>query len=71
MGRFYFVPTLTFVNGEYDTHGEYTETPDQQGNLTLFSMAFALEYGINEWITAGIQWSPGLILSTSSDIPTH
>jgi hypothetical protein len=58
VGRFYLAPTYAFVPGAFDEDGKYQKT---DGDVTqLFNLGFALEYGIIDWITAGIQWVPGV-----------
>ena len=57
VGRFYVAPIYSFAMGEYDTDGKYHKYGDN--SLKLFNLGFALEYGINDWITAAVQWVPG------------
>ncbi|MCL2067789.1 MAG: hypothetical protein FWG99_10035 [Treponema sp.] len=60
VGRFYVAPTYSFAQGSYDKEGEYESFDD--GNVSLFNLGFALEYGIIDWITAAVQWVPGFTL---------
>jgi len=59
VGRFYVAPIYSFAMGEYDTDGDYHNLPYDDISLKLFNLGFALEYGINNWITGAIQWVPG------------
>ncbi|MCL2129305.1 MAG: hypothetical protein FWH35_03015 [Treponema sp.] len=58
VGRFYLAPTFSFAPGAYDADGKYQKYDD--GSVKLFNLGFALEYGIINWITAAVQWAPGV-----------
>jgi len=60
VGRFYVAPIYSFVPGTYDDDGRRYDFPD--GPIKLFNLGFAVEYGINDWITAAMQWVPGVTL---------
>lgn len=64
MWRFYIVPTYTTISGSYDADGKYQEKVDEGDAYTVFNLGLALEYGINPWLTAGLQWAPGMTLSS-------
>ena len=56
VGRFYLVPTFSFANGEYDNDGKYQSFG---GTAKVFNLGAALEFGITDWITGAVQWTPG------------
>jgi hypothetical protein len=68
--RFYLVPTWTTVRSSYDARGEQQKIPAGSGRIESFNLGYALEYGVNSWISAGFQWSPGTTLSSSFDFPS-
>ena len=65
--RFTLVPSYDFVPGAYGTNGSYTGYNAGQGKVTAFDAAAALEYGVNDWISAAVQWTPGWNMSSSVD----
>jgi hypothetical protein len=58
VGRVYIAPTLSVAPGAYNEDGEYKSFDD--GAVKAFNLGFALEYGVIDWITAAIQWAPGV-----------
>jgi hypothetical protein len=66
--RLRLIPAYEWIPGSYDNSGSYTgysttTTPD--GTISVPNMGFALEYGINDWITAGLQWAPGITFDSN------
>jgi opacity protein-like surface antigen len=59
VGRVYVVPTYAFANSEFDGDWKSNKLPAGGGALKAFVLNFAAEYGINDWITAAVQWGPG------------
>ncbi|MCL2319499.1 MAG: hypothetical protein FWC45_05390 [Treponema sp.] len=57
VGRFYLAPTFSFAPGAYDTDGKYQKYDN--GSVKLFNLGLALEFGITDWITGAVQWTPG------------
>ena len=57
------VPSLTTFDETFDADGERQDT----NAVSVNTLSIALEYGINDWITAGVQWAPGYILSGEVD----
>jgi hypothetical protein len=57
------IPVYAWVPGDYDNGGTYKAKTD--GSITVPNLGFALEYGITDWITAGLQWAPGITFSSS------
>ncbi|MCH8531580.1 MAG: hypothetical protein LAT65_12085 [Saccharospirillum sp.] len=50
-------PSFTTIDKEFDSSGDRQDP--QFGTITVNTLSIALEYGINEWVTAGLQWAPG------------
>jgi hypothetical protein len=67
--RVYAVPAWSSVSSTWDGEGVRHEIPEGAGRIKAFNLGLALEYGINCWITAGFQWTPGPNLSSSFDFP--
>ena len=57
VGPIYLAPSFSFAMGSNDDEGEYIRFDD--GTVQVFNLGFALEYGINRWITAAAQFAPG------------
>ncbi|MDR0585923.1 MAG: hypothetical protein LBG26_01655 [Treponema sp.] len=67
VGRLWLAPTFAFAPGGYDTDGDYDSYGSGEGSLKMFNLGFALEYGIIDWITAAIQWAPGVTVWSEMD----
>ncbi|MDR0402200.1 MAG: hypothetical protein LBH35_01270, partial [Treponema sp.] len=67
VGRLWIAPTFAFAPGAYDTDGDYNTYGSGDGELKMFNLGFALEYGIIDWITAAIQWAPGVTVWSEVD----
>lgn len=50
------VPSMTFINSAFDEDGDRDDFDD---GITLYNLSAAIEYGITDWLTAGLQWTPG------------
>jgi hypothetical protein len=59
VGRVYVTNTYAFANGAYDQDGKYESFGSGEGAFKAYNLGFALEYGVNDWISAAIQWAPG------------
>jgi len=63
VGRFYIAPNFSFAPGSFGNEANWVWDLDRErefdGNVQVFNLGFALEYGINSWITAAVQWVPG------------
>jgi hypothetical protein len=66
-GRFYLTPTFAFANGFYDTDGAWQSYESGQGALQGFLLGAALEYGIFDWLSAAVQWTPGWMAASHVD----
>ncbi len=53
-------PTYAFQQGGYDIDGEFTASEEGDGSVSFLNLGFALEYGVNDFITAAVQWAPGV-----------
>ncbi|MDR2734247.1 MAG: hypothetical protein LBC99_06315 [Spirochaetota bacterium] len=60
VGRLYIAPIFGSADTKYDQDGNKTEFD----KISFFNLGFALEYGVIDWITAAIQWTPGVTLSS-------
>jgi len=58
VGRFYVAPNFSFAPGSYNSNGTYKDYKD--GSAKIFNLGFALEFGATDWITAAVQWVPGV-----------
>jgi hypothetical protein len=67
VGRIYTIPVYRFYDGAYDGDGKYAAYAGG-GAMKAFILAFAVEYGVNDWITAAVQWTPAL--AAWSDVDT-
>lgn len=67
--RFYLIPAWTLVRANFDAAGEQQTIAAGTGRMAAFNLGYAIEYGINQWLTTGIQWSPGTTLSSGLDFP--
>jgi hypothetical protein len=68
--RFYLIPAWTTVKANFDAEGERQAIAAEAGRMKAFNLGYAIEYGINKWLTTGIQWSPGMTLSSNLDFPS-
>jgi hypothetical protein len=69
--RFYLIPAWTLVKANFDAVGERQAIASGAGRMAAFNLGYAIEYGINRWLTTGIQWSPGTTLSSGLDFPSE
>jgi hypothetical protein len=56
-------PSLTTFDEAFDADAERQDS----NSVSVNTLSIALEYGINDWITAGLQWAPGYIISGEVD----
>jgi hypothetical protein len=57
--RFYIVPTYSFANGEYNQDGDLDDPIPGLEKLQLSTVGAAVEYGVTDWISVAVQWTPG------------
>lgn len=57
--RFYIVPTYSITNGEFDADGEKQDTVFMLESFKLMTVGAAVEYGVTDWISLAVQWTPG------------
>lgn len=72
--RFRVIPSVTFSSAAFDDDGErqdYEEATTGYDGLQVYNLSMALEYGINPWITAALQWTPGWRMGTNFDNPAN
>ncbi len=58
------VPTYASATQKFDADGEKIDLTFALASegLKLFNLGAAVEYGINDWLTAALQWAPGYTL---------
>jgi opacity protein-like surface antigen len=67
VGRFYVTNTYAFADSSFDLDGEKNDIPAGGGAIKIYNLGLALEYGVTDWISAAIQWAPGVNLWTERD----
>jgi hypothetical protein len=55
----------SFATGEYDDLRNFDRY--NTASMRLFNLGLTLDYGALNWLTASIQWEPGLTLSSDSN----
>jgi hypothetical protein len=68
--RFRVIPSATFQSKTFDKDGD-REDIAAYDSATVYDLSFALEYGIVDWITAALQWTPGWRFASSFDNPEN
>lgn len=58
------IPTFAFGDSGFDADAEKV---DLDMDVSALNLGFALEYGINDWMTAGLQWAPGWTVWSQMD----
>ncbi|MCJ7772459.1 MAG: hypothetical protein MUP22_04925 [Desulfobacterales bacterium] len=61
--RFYLIPAWTTVKADFAAGGMRQAIASGAGRIASFNLGYVIEYGINQWLTTGIQWLPGTTLS--------
>lgn len=56
------VPAYLFSSSAFED--DFETGPSSADDTSAFLLGFALEYGITDWLTAGLQWAPGLTLTS-------
>ncbi len=72
--RFRVIPSATFSSQYFDEDGDKEDgviSPSGAvaDGATQYNLSFALEYGVTDWITAALQWTPGWNFATTLDEP--
>jgi hypothetical protein len=72
IGRIYTVPTYAFAPGAFDADGSYyayeAKGTPKQGAIKAVNLGVALEYGIIDWVSFGLQWAPGINVWSDVDM---
>jgi hypothetical protein len=56
--------------GEFDANGSYRAYKAKEGFIRALNFGLGLELGLNDWITGGLQWVPGVtVWSSRDDLP--
>lgn len=58
------IPSWTTIGASFDSDGEKNDL-DYNTSVSLFTLSAALEVGVNDWLTAALQWTPGWHFSSS------
>ena len=70
------IPSLTIVNEWFDSSGSRQSNnpnpalPGVMDSAQLYNLSGAIEYGITDWLTAGVQWTPGWTFNSNIDFET-
>jgi len=64
VGRIYLAPSFVYGTQYFDDEGS---REDSGQTLKVFNLGAALEYGVINWITAALQWTPGINLWSDID----
>jgi hypothetical protein len=72
--RFRVIPSATFTSQYFDPDGDredgvVSDAGAVADGATQYNLSFALEYGVTDWITAALQWTPGWNFATTLDEP--
>jgi hypothetical protein len=68
IGRVYLAPIFAFANGAYDEDGTYHGYKSGGGSMKAFLLGFAAEYGVTDWISAAVQWTPAWAVASDVDM---
>lgn len=58
------IPSWTTIGASFDSDGEKNDLAANT-SISLFTLSAALEVGVNDWLTAALQWTPGWHFSSS------
>ncbi len=62
--RFRVIPSFTTHSQAYDEDGKLDDI-GAYDSVQIWNLSMALEYGVNDWITAAMQWTPGWRFASS------
>jgi hypothetical protein len=65
--RTYLVGVYANTAKAYDNDGKKQDLPNGIDSIKAFNLGAAVEYGINDWVTAAVQWVPGYNISSTID----
>jgi hypothetical protein len=68
VGRVYLAPVFAFANGAFDGDGDYKSYKSGEGATRAFALGVAAEYGVLDWISAAVQWTPAWVLASDVDM---
>jgi hypothetical protein len=68
IGRIYLAPIFAFANGSYDTEGSYKKFESGEGAMKAVALGVAAEYGVTNWLSAAVQWTPAWVVASEVDI---
>ncbi len=67
--RFRLIPSATFASKTFDDDGERQDGTALADSASQYNLSFALEYGVTDWVTAALQWTPGWNYYTNLEDP--
>lgn len=70
VGRFYLVPGYAWADEVWDDKGKTDDITLGSGEIdsaSFANLAFALEYGVLPWMSAGVKWIPGWVYWSEFD----
>jgi hypothetical protein len=59
--------SIGWIPGVYTINGDFNGYNSGDGNWTFLNVGLALELGLSDWITAGVQWAPGVNVWSQTD----
>jgi len=59
--RLYAVPVYAWASQMYDKDGKAQDLSivSPKDSVSVFNLGFAAEYGVTDWVSAAVQWTPG------------
>ena len=67
VGRLYIAPSFVMGNKAFDSDGDRVDT---HIDMKFLNLGAALEFGLAKWVTAALQWTPGINVWSKFDTPT-
>lgn len=67
-GVFRITTALSYASGSqvFDKDGKAQDMPNSIDSISALNLGLALEYGVNDWISAAFQWAPGYTLTSNA-----
>jgi len=60
-------PVYSFASEGFEDDFRFADSAKSIDDIQVLSLGLALEYGVNDWITAAAQWTPGFTLWSDVD----
>jgi hypothetical protein len=68
VGRVYLAPVFAFADGQFDANRDYVKYRSGEGATKVFALGVAAEYGVLDWISAAVQWTPAWVIASDVDV---